>query len=187
VWLAALCTSQCRVGAPARGKRPYSHQLGTNATAGGAPARPGGTAPPVGERGMHRLGSISVTTLARAKVSAWMGGWLTFVGEGWKEFEVGCVSDIVRDWTRSEGATVRLRGVRYSAVVLGGGLPGALRGRQRRHQRRCRVDLAVVRRLVPHQYPDCGLVSCPSTSSIRSQQMLYCNVDAGRNLRIFRK
>lgn len=45
------------------------------------------------------------------------GGMVHIRTEGWKEFKVGCVSNIKTDWSKPEGRTVRLGDSAYTAVI----------------------------------------------------------------------
>jgi hypothetical protein len=45
------------------------------------------------------------------------GGMIHIRTEGWKEFKVGCVSDIQTDWSKPEGQTVTLCNLAYTAVI----------------------------------------------------------------------
>jgi hypothetical protein len=45
------------------------------------------------------------------------GGMVHIRTEGWKEFKVGCVSDIKTNWSKPEGQTVTLHHLAYPAVI----------------------------------------------------------------------
>ena len=45
------------------------------------------------------------------------GGMVHIRTEGWKEFKVGCISDIETRWSPHEAQTLRLRNLAYTAVI----------------------------------------------------------------------
>ena len=45
------------------------------------------------------------------------GGMVHIRGEGWKEFKVGCISNLETDWSKPEAQTVRLSDSAYTAVI----------------------------------------------------------------------